>query len=139
MRIYLAGPMRGFPDWNQKAFSDAADLWRRQCHQVFSPWEIAAVMGYKLDHPCEPGHKDGKEHLRHVMMGDVTCICHCDALAVLDGWQGSRGATVEVALAQFLGLKIFDAMKVETLNIPMTPWGQLIAQNLLDPKFPFTR
>ena len=115
MKVYLAGPMRGLPDWNFPEFDRAREAWQKAGHHVFCPAALVRAMGYPLDGPAEPDTEAGRQHLRHVILSDVACILQADALVLLPGWEGSRGCTVEVALAQFLGLPLFDATK------PFTP------------------
>lgn len=49
MRIYLAGPMRGYPDFNFPAFIAAAAWLRAAGHEVFNPAER------DLDNGFSPG------------------------------------------------------------------------------------
>lgn len=112
MKIYLAGPMRGIPDWNFPAFDAARAAWTAAGHLVFCPAAMVRALGYQNGHDhAEPDRHDGREHLKHVILSDVACLLHADAVALLLGWENSRGATVEVALAQFLGLPLFDAAR----------------------------
>jgi hypothetical protein len=125
MKIYLSGPMRGLKDWNREAFDVATRLWQQDGHQVFSPWANLRALGYEKDKEVEPTSQSGKEHLKHVMMGDIASIYASDAIALLRGWEWSRGCTVELALAQFLGLKIYLAESKVQVEVPLTPWKYL--------------
>lgn len=123
MKIYLAGPMRGYPNWNFALFDEIRDQLTQAGHHVFSPAEQCRALGYLPDEDSAYPHQEGgREHLKHVMLCDIACIYAADALALLPGWQTSRGATVEVALAQFLGLTIYDAMTMFPLNLNSVPW-----------------
>lgn len=122
MKVYIAGPMRGIPNWNMDKFAEAEKLWKGFGHHVFSPAQLVKAMGYDTNGSCEPGTKTGLEHLKHVMLSDIACIYACDAVAVIAGWEDSRGSTVEVALAQFLGLPIYCAATMRRLNIVTRPW-----------------
>lgn len=95
MKVYLAGPMTGYPDFNFPAFHERAAEWRREGWEVFSP---AESFGGDTTKPYA-------EYMRH----DVVAILSCDALAVLPGWQKSKGASFEVALAGMLDLPVYDA------------------------------
>lgn len=123
MRVYLAGPMRGYPDWNVGAFNTARCHWIADGHHVFCPAAVVKALGYAVGGDAEPSSH--REHLRHVIQSDITCILHAEAVAVLPGWEESRGATVEVALAQFLGLPIHDATTMLEINPILKPWAQL--------------
>ena len=105
MKIYIAGPMRGKPDWNAAEFDRAVQVWAAAGWQVMSPHATSQAMGYKPTEGRVP-----VEHLRHVITVDVACICACDALAVLPGWEQSLGATAEVAVARFMRLPIYNAI-----------------------------
>ena len=43
------------------------------------------------------------------MRADVMLLAICDAIALLPGWQNSRGARVEYLLAREMGLDVLDA------------------------------
>lgn len=90
-RIYISGPMTGLPDLNFPAFNAAAERLRRQGHSVVNPAEIGS----------EPG-RDWVDYMK----ADIKALCDCDALALLPGWQNSKGAHLELHLAHRLGLEI---------------------------------
>ena len=111
MKIYLAGPMRGIPEFNFPAFYNAAALLRSQGHEVFNPAERDnAHHGTDISKGnvtgCEA--QAAKEHgfnLRDALKDDLTFICqHADAIALLPGWERSKGVAAELATARALGL-----------------------------------
>ena len=110
MRVYVAGPMRGVAQFNFPAFYDAAEALRRLGHEVFNPAERDSKVGFD---PTElAGDEDLTEHgfdLREALAADMEWISlHADAIALLPGWESSRGAQAEVALARALGLQVTD-------------------------------
>lgn len=91
MKLYLSGPMAGFPEHNFPAF----ELARKKLR----------VAGYEVVCPAELGKHDGwswKDYLRR----DIKVMLGCDALALLEGWKGSAGATLETHVASALGFRI---------------------------------
>lgn len=120
MKIYIAGKMRGVPEWNFPAFDAAEERIRARGWHPFSPAQTCRAMGY--DHPDEPVTP---EHLRHVMSVDIAAIYAADAIALLPGWETSTGATVELALAQFIGLAILDAVTLKPISPPSKPWADV--------------
>ena len=101
MKIYLAGPMRGIPDFNFPAFDAAAANLRSQGYTVFNPADNDREKGY-VGKPVE-------EIMRDCILDDLTYIIrHADAVALLPGWEASKGVAAEVATAKFLNLKIIE-------------------------------
>lgn len=90
-RLYLCGPMTGLPDYNYPAFNEAAAQLR--------------AMGYAVVNPAENGLPAGAPWSQH-MRADIKGLCDCEALAVLPGSQGSKGAQVEIELATRLELTV---------------------------------
>jgi hypothetical protein len=106
MNIYLAGPMRGYPNFNKPAFMAAAHQLSTRGHRVFNPVEETIKLygaGVYEDNPA------GDEAItpinpRLVFFNDVAFIClHADAVVLLPGWEASKGAFAEKALAVALG------------------------------------
>lgn len=75
--------MRGYTDLNRPAFHKAARLLRAAGHEVFSPAELDFI-------------EDD-----HAFITELDFIVNqADAIARLDGWELSRGARAECAVAQ---------------------------------------
>lgn len=116
MKIYLAGPMRGYKDFNFPAFMEAAAKLRAEGHKVFNPAErdIKAYGSRKLQTKNGDEHEvakrlnmSGKELARECFEVDTKWICrNADCIALLPGWRQSKGAQAERALGRALGLKI---------------------------------
>lgn len=115
MKIYLAGPMTGIPSFNFPAFDVAAARLRRQLGVfVFSPAEHdRCVYGPELeDNPTGDPILAKINHgfsLRKALLDDLTFICNeADGIALLPGWENSKGVTAELSLAKALGLSVFE-------------------------------
>lgn len=110
MKVYLAGPMRGYPQFNQAAFIAGAETLRAAGHEVWSPYEDNLSHG--LDTSGMNGDQAEAERvrpLRECLAGDLSWIClHADAVAVLPGWEASLGANAEVAAARALGIPVHE-------------------------------
>lgn len=101
-RIYIAGPMSGYPDCNFAAFHTAAERLAQAGWKVFNP---AENFGGRKDLPREV-------YLRL----DLSMLAQCDAIAMLPGWEDSRGAKLEYLVAHELGCTIIDAVTLRPLE-----------------------
>ena len=112
MKLYLAGPMRGYPHFNFPAFFEAARSLRDKDYIVFNPAERdVKVHGDGIaNNPTGDEAQATKDHgfnLRDALEDDTTWICrHADGIALLPGWEKSKGATAERALGLALGLEV---------------------------------
>ena len=105
MKLYLAGPMRGYPELNSPAFHAAAKLLREAGYEVFSPAEKG------LEKHAE-ANQESLAFRRMVFKLDTEWICnHADGVALLPEWLKSKGAIAEDALARAIGL---PSVSVET-------------------------
>lgn len=106
MRIYLSGPMTGIDKYNFPAFDFAAAKLRGEGHEVFSPADNDRKYGLVGDttQPFPPGVT-----LNVLLLDDLTFICQvAEAIALLPGWEKSKGAASELATAKALGLTIIE-------------------------------
>lgn len=111
MNIYIAGPMRGIAEFNFPAFKAAAAQLRAEGHLVFNPAERdEEIHGADLVTGTTGDLKEIPQFsLRDALGHDTAWICqHADAVYLLPGWQGSKGATAERALGLALGLQIVE-------------------------------
>ncbi len=97
LRCYIAGPMTGLPEFNFPAFR-AAEEWVR-------------ARGFEPVNPINNGLPKEAPWQLH-MRADISMLVTCDAVALLPGWQKSRGASLEHHIAKRLGLNIFRMEKV---------------------------
>lgn len=102
--VYLAGPMSGLPEFNYPAFTEAAAFLRSLGYKVFNP---AENHGGRTD-------LDLIDYFRE----DLPQVMDAEGIAVLPGWQNSKGAQIEVMLATHLGKTLIDATTAETLSPP---------------------
>lgn len=114
MKVYLAGPMRGIKDFNFPAFDAAAAKLRAAGILVFNPAEHDREVNGADFGKSETGSLDEVEakgfSLRDALKADTSWICdNADAVAVLPGWENSKGAIAEVSLAKALGLEVYYA------------------------------
>ena len=102
MKVYISGPMTGMPELNFPAFNLAAEQLRAAGYVVVNPVEV------NDGHSSEWGD---------CMRNDIRALMDCDTVALLPGWQASRGANLERHIAQELGMTVLE---VEDLLLAST-------------------
>ena len=111
--IYVAGPMRGYEDFNYPAFHEAERILESIGWDVVNPAKMDAEELDKkegVDPLTFDPHKstEDQETLRHLLSRDLEAVAKkCTAIYMLDGWEESRGAQAEWQLARALGIKIY--------------------------------
>ncbi len=96
MKLYLAGPMSGVENLNFPLFHAEADRLRALGHDVVNPAEINA---------------DPKADWAGCMRADIRELVTCEGIAVLPGWEKSRGASLEVHIARALGMPVLVSIE----------------------------
>ena len=91
MRLYVSGPITHMPELNKPVFTAVSASLRSVGHQVVNPHEIGEQML-----PWE-------SYLRAALIAMLT---GADAIALLSGWERSRGATLEHHVATTLGWEV---------------------------------
>lgn len=115
-KIYIAGPMTGYPQFNFPAFDAAANNLRDSA-EVFSPADNdRALLGKPADWmPSEIHQKDNWKtwnipdapSLRKMLGDDLAWIAaNATGIFMLRNWEKSQGARAEHALACALGIQI---------------------------------
>ncbi|MFB7798961.1 DUF4406 domain-containing protein [Isoptericola sp. NPDC056134] len=95
MKVYLSGPMTGYPEQNYPAF--------------FAAESVLADLGHLV---CNPARQPERATWADYLRADLADVLVADALAVLPGWEASRGAQLEVHVAHALGVPV----------IPLDQW-----------------
>ena len=91
MKVYIAGPMTGLPDYNRAAFYLAADNLKKQGHiPKHTAWMVDGL--------------DRADYMRN----SIELMLTCDAIFLLNGWKDSLGAKVEKSIADVCGLQIIE-------------------------------
>ena len=89
MRVYIAGPMTGYKNFNREAFHKAEEKLKQKGCTVLNP----AVL------------PDGLTQAQY--MDICTAMLRCvDTIYMLKGWHRSAGAKAELALAAKLGHEV---------------------------------
>lgn len=103
IKVYIAGPMRGIPEFNFPAFHDAAKQLRQLGYLVFNPAEFDQI--FCLDPKIAQPIHDYIRRDVHIIINELTP--GRDGVVLLPGWAYSSGATAEHALAKWCGLNIW--------------------------------
>lgn len=91
VKVYVAGPMTGLPEFNRPAFFAA------EAHLK----ELGAVVMNPAILP------DGFSHDAYMRIA-IPMLMECEAVAFLPGWQQSKGARQEFTRAHSFGLVLYQ-------------------------------
>ncbi len=92
MKVYISGPIT----------SDDKEQQARNIEAFFAMREKVVALGHEPVNPTEVPSKDDS-WLSH-MRADIIELMQCDAYVTLLCWRESRGARIEVELADALGI-----------------------------------
>ena len=97
-KVYLSGAISGLPrEEYMKHFADAEQELIKQGYKVLNPTKLLPsrhlwvyrLVGYKL-----------------TLLYDLWHLMKCEGIYMIDGWENSKGARLEKATAEILGLKV---------------------------------
>lgn len=89
MIVYLSGPITNMPDLNRPAFARAEKALATSGYTVVNPFDVC------------PNPASWSDAMRR----DIRALTHCDAIAMLPGWENLRGAKLEKHIAEQFGMK----------------------------------
>ena len=98
--VYVSGPMSGLAENNYPAFHRAAAELRARGYRVVNPAELAIT---------DP------ESWASCMRSCVRALTDCDCIVMLEGWQASRGAKIELDLARHLDMQIRTMAELQAI------------------------
>ena len=102
MKVYTAGKMRYLPSFGAEEFRKATRILRERGVEVVSPLEMDEAAGICVDGLT--GFEDLVDQgfdIRSTLMADLEAVLFdVDAVVLLPGWRGSRGALAEYATAR---------------------------------------
>lgn len=91
MKVYIAGPMTGLPEFNYPTFRWAAHCLRDA--------------GYEVEDPSTNVNPTPGDYHGWLRAG-LAQLVRCDAVALLPGWEASGGARLEVNVGATLGMQV---------------------------------
>lgn len=93
-KFYIAGPMTGLPLWNAPTFLEAERLLKSMCFNVENPADDVPAD----DSPVQP--------YDYYLRRSLARLLKCTHIYMLDGWEKSKGARLEHAMAIALDMPI---------------------------------
>lgn len=116
-KYYLAGPMSNIPQFNYPRFFELAKVLREEGFQIVSPAELDSPATVKAA-MASPDGKLGSGVVNGETWGDflardVKLVADdVDGVFVMDGWETSKGARLELFVAHLAGKPIFTIKEV---------------------------
>lgn len=99
-RVYVAGPMRGYPAHNFPAFDAAARLLKRRLG--VDPVNPADINRHQFGY--DGTYALPQETVNQMLQRDLRELGECDAVVLLPGWRKSTGANMERDMAILRGI-----------------------------------
>jgi hypothetical protein len=100
-RIYVAGPMRGYPEFNYPKFNGFASELAGAGWDIVNPVRVGESIADAEAINSDPAL------LEAVLAAEILALKTCEAIYLLNGWEKSDGARKEVAAAIAHGLMIY--------------------------------
>lgn len=109
---YLAGKMRGLPNFGFDLFERYTKQWREQGYDVWSPAECDLAGGF------DPSNLYAELlPLSTYMERDLPHVARCDIFLLIPGWETSEGANIELDVALRLKKPVLCAQSGATLSL----------------------
>ncbi|MGP9499558.1 DUF4406 domain-containing protein [Halomonas sp. AOP43-D1-4] len=106
-RIYISGPMTGLPGLNFGAFNSAAGQLR--------------ALGYEVVNPAEKQSELGELTWEEYLREDLRDMLTCDTIALLPGWEASKGAHLELHVAHRVGMTVVETARLHRDELEQVP------------------
>jgi nucleoside 2-deoxyribosyltransferase len=93
MKVYISGPITGVENF-EEIFEQTEELLKADGFEVVNPVKVC----------CEMNNAKWIDYMR----ADITALMECDCLYAMEGWEKSKGASIEVNLARALGMRVTE-------------------------------
>lgn len=122
MKLYIAGPMSGIPQFNYPAFNNAAKALRQAGYDVRNPTEMDDKETQRAALASPDGRFTngmvGGETWGDLLSRDVKVVAdEVDGVCLLSGWEKSRGARLEAYVAVNVGKPVFYLIHNEPMEM----------------------
>lgn len=133
-KIYIAGPMRGIEYFNFLSFDAASMRLHLRGFYPVSPADLDRKAGFDpfilgLDYDWNDLDSCGFS-LADAIDRDIAAIKECQAIYMLEGWENSKGARSEKALAEWMGLEVFYEVAEATTEAPQADEDDVLEEAL---------
>ena len=109
IRIYIAGPMRGYDEFNFPAFMAADkrlfEKYGNDIEKMYNPAAMDEENGLDVSGTTGDMVEIPEFNLNKAMAENCIAICDCTHIYMLKGWEKSSGAIAEWNLAKMLDLE----------------------------------
>ena len=95
-KIYIAGPMSGYPNFNFEAFDRVETALIAAGFEVVNPARHSRIMLKKI---AKQGRSFNQDDYRKVLRYDIGKLRECQGIYLLRGWERSYGAKRELCYA----------------------------------------
>jgi hypothetical protein len=105
MKVYISGPITGIKNLNKELFDLCEKVLVDNYHIALNPLKAVPF-------------KDNKTYGQY-MREDLKNLLECDAIIMLSDWRKSKGATLELKVAQMCGMRLwkFEDHEIELLEL----------------------
>jgi hypothetical protein len=105
-KLYIAGSMSGHDDFNFPLFFKAEEFLSSQGYDVVNPARLDCDAGFPLERLKQLNEAEFKEFLNGATKRDLDALQGCDGIVMLPGWEDSKGARAEKAVAEWMHKQI---------------------------------
>jgi hypothetical protein len=105
-RIYIACSMKGHDDFNFPLFFQAEEFLSSQGYDPVNPAQLDIDAGFPLERLKQLNEAEFKEFLNGATKRDLDALQGCDGIVMLPGWESSKGARAEKAVAEWMHRRV---------------------------------
>jgi Domain of unknown function (DUF4406) len=111
MKIYIAGPMSAYGNYNFPLFDYVTEKLRARAHEIFNPAEHAREKLGPLEKIQKMGKAELEKAIREILFPDqIAWICReAEGVLMLPAWQQSTGAKIERETALYFKKPVCEA------------------------------